>query len=407
MKKLVQINSVINSGSTGRIAEDIGSIAINEGWESIIAFGRNESHSQSKKIKIGNNLDIAWHGLETRVFDRHGLASKRATHQLIKQLNEIKPDIIHLHNVHGYYLNIKILFTYLANLNKPVVWTLHDCWAFTGHCSHYMSVGCNKWKTHCFACPQKKAYPKSLICDRSKRNFDDKKNIFNLLNKENTLLVTPSKWLASELPYSYLRNYKVRVINNGININRFRPSETTEVKEKFNLKNQFVVLGVASVWDERKGLSDFIKLRNELGNEYRIVIVGLNDAQLKELPAGITGIKRTESIEELASLYSLADIFFNPTYEDNFPTTNLEALACGTPVLTYRTGGSPESVSSATGIVIEQGDLQSAVNIFNQMYQKVLEFKQEECQARALSLYNQKERFEEYITIYNNLIKKQ
>lgn len=355
MKKLLQINSVINSGSTGRIAEEIGQTAIAAGWESYIAYGRNERPSSSKLIKIGTDKDIKLHGLQTRLFDRHGLGSKGATTDFIRQVEDIKPDIVHLHNIHGYYINMEVLFLYLKKVNIPVIWTFHDCWSITGHCSHFTFVGCEKWKTQCYNCPQKTGYPASYLIDRSKKNFILKKELFNSLS--NLTLVPVSQWLSGILKESFLQNYPIKVINNGVNTEVFRPSEVSDFRNKHGLIDKFVLIGVATSWGERKGLNDFIELSKILESEFQIVLVGLNKKQIDQLPDNILGIERTESVDTLADIYATSDAFINPTYEDTFPTTNLESQACGTPVITYKTGGSPEAIDESTGIVVEQGNI--------------------------------------------------
>ena len=355
MLKLLQINTVANSGSTGRIAEGIGISAMKNGMESFVAYGRWAMPSKSRLIRIGGKLDYLWHGLESRLFDNHGLASRRATKRFLRKVDEIAPDIVHLHNIHGYFLNYPMLFRYLAEKKIPVVWTLHDCWSFTGHCVHFDFCGCDRWKTQCHDCPQKKTYPASFVFDRSAKNYADKKEFFTL--PENVTIVPVSCWLADLVASSFLKDYPRKVIYNGIDTDVFRPYDQTEMKAKFGLSGKKVVLGVASVWSPRKGLEDFVKLAALLpAEEYRIVLVGLSEKQKKLLPHGITGLTKTESAEELAQLYSAADVFVNPTWEDNYPTTNLEAISCGTQVVTYRTGGSPESVTEGNGFVVEKGD---------------------------------------------------
>lgn len=335
--KLLQINSVVNSGSTGRIAEEIGITAMQAGWISYIAFGRNNRPSKSNKIKIGTELDVKWHGVITRLFDRHAMASCGATKKLVKKIEEIQPDIIHLHNIHGYYLNIKILFDYLAKIDIPVVWTLHDCWTFTGHCSHFSFVGCDKWKTQCNKCQHKIEYPASYGLNNSYNNFQLKRKLFTSV--KNMTLVPVSSWLNGLLQESFLKIYPSQVIHNGIDLNTFKPINAKSVKDKYNLFDKFVLLGVANDWTRKKGLDDFIKLNSLLIANEVIVLVGLTKKQTKLLPKNIVGIRHTESVKELASLYSCADIFINLTYQDSFSTTNLEALASGTPVITYKTGG--------------------------------------------------------------------
>lgn len=405
MKTLLQINSVVNSGSTGRIAEEIGRTAIANGWQSYIAYGRNERPSKSKLIKIGNKWDVRMHGLQTRIFDNHGLASKNATKKFISTIERINPDIIHLHNLHGYYINYEILFSFLKSSNIPVIWTLHDCWPFTGHCAYFDFVGCNKWKSICYQCPLKKSYPTSYIFDRSKKNFSLKKELFISVKK--ITLVPVSNWLAILLKQSFLKDISIQVINNGINTSIFKPDLVPSIKKKFNLEDKFIIIGVASVWGQRKGFQDFIKLAQELDSSYQIILVGVDSPQLKLLPKNIIGIRKTESVTELAEVYSAGDVFVNPTYEDNFPTTNLESLACGTPVITYKTGGSPEAIDSTTGIVVEKGDFNGLVSAIREIKKNGKDYYYSACVKRAKELYNKEDRYQEYIDLYNKMLSTQ
>lgn len=404
MKSVLQINSVVNSGSTGRIAEEIGQTAIAAGWESYIAYARNERPSQSELIKIGSDWDIRMHGLQTRLFDRHGLGSKSATLELVEKIEKIKPDIIHLHNIHGYYINVETLFKYLQNTKIPVVWTFHDCWPMTGHCSYFSFVGCEKWKTQCYECPQKKEYPASWLIDRSEKNFNLKKKLFTSL--PNLTLVPVSKWLAGILEESFMKDFPIKVINNGINKEVFKPSADSDFRVKHRLVNKFILLGVASIWSPRKGLKDFIALSKLLDSDYQIVLIGLTKKQIEQLPDNILGIERTESVEELAEIYAASDVYVNPTYEDNFPTTNLESLACGTPVITYKTGGSPEAIDYSSGIVVEQGNIDKLIEAINKIREKGKQFYSEACVKRAHRLYRKEDRYREYIELYEELLNK-
>ena len=399
MPTLLQINSVVNSGSTGHIAEDIGRLAIANGWESYIAYGRKALPSGSHLIRIGTKADVLWHVLVTRLFDLHGLASRHATKKLVRQIKEIKPDVIHLHNIHGYYINYKILFKYLSESGTPVVWTMHDCWAATGHCPYYTFVQCIVWRSEggCRNCSQKRGYPSSVLFSNAAYNFKCKRKYFNLLSENQLTIVTPSKWLSDEIGKSYLGHYKRRVINNGIDLEVFKPSA-----ERPTSRKKYTILGVASVWDERKGLMDFIKLAYLLHNDEKIVLVGLSESQIKSLPKGksIWGMKRTESQKQLAELYSHALCFVNPTYEDTFPTTNIESLACGTPVITYRAGGSPEIIDKETGFVVEQGYITAVRKCIDRLKELRLS---EKCRKRAVHLFSKEEQFKEYIKLYNDI----
>jgi glycosyltransferase involved in cell wall biosynthesis len=403
--RILQINTTVNSGSTGRIAEEIGKVIIANGHESYIAYGRGNQDSKSINIKIGSSRDINIHGVITLLTDRHGFGSKTATQKFIKKIDKINPDVIGLHNIHGYYVNIEILFNYIAEKNIPVIWTLHDCWAFTGHCTYFDSIGCEKWKTQCEKCPKTRMYPASFGYDNSFKNFQNKKFIFNQI--ENLQIITPSNWLKNLVAKSFLK-YPATCIHNGIDINQFKPISDTEVViEKWGIKNKKIVLGVASIWDERKGLADFIELSKTLSIDYKIILIGLSKKQMVALPENIIGIQRTESTEELALYYSLASVFVNPTYQDNFPTTNIEALACGTPVITYKTGGSLEAIDEETGEVVPKGDkkaLQEAIIKWCTAKNKV--DVQKKCRERAIMFFNKDDRYAEYLHLYEKFSKK-
>lgn len=275
--KLLQINSVCGIGSTGRIATDIHSIMIAQGHESYIAYGRDEAINCENTLKIGNKYDNYTHVALTRIFDKHGFGSKRATEEFIRKIEVLNPDIIHLHNIHGYYLNIKVLFEYLKRSKKPVIWTLHDCWAFTGHCAYFDYVECDKWKTGCSLCPQKNAYPASQFSDNSNANYFKKRDIFN--GVENMILVAPSKWLGNLVSESYFREYPIQVINNGIDLEVFHPTES-DFRTKNNLNDKFIILGVASIWEEGKGINIF-GVVFEIKKDEIIVLVGISEQQKK------------------------------------------------------------------------------------------------------------------------------
>ena len=396
MPTVLQINSCANWGSTGKIAEQINLAAANYGWNTYIAYGRSVNPSQSKLIHVGNLASQAIALTEARLLDNDGLSSRIATKRFVKKIKEINPNIIHLHNLHGYYINYKILFEYLNGVNIPIVWTLHDCWSFTGHCGHFVVVNCEKWKSHCAICPLKKAYPASLWLDKSANNYDLKRRLFP--SNKNLHIVAVSEWMAGLVKQSYLKDVDIRVINNGVNVDVFRPI-ITEKSNKFN------ILGVSSVWTQSKGLYDFYRLRDILDEDrYDITLVGLSNDQIKVLPKGINGVARTNSVEELVRYYNMADVFINPTYCDTFPTTNLEALSCGTPVITYRTGGSPESITSEVGEVVEQGNIQCLCKAIYTIQNKGKQNYSTVCRNRAERFYNKEDRFKEYIVLYDELL---
>lgn len=403
--KILQINTTVNTTSTGRITEEIGKTLQDNGFESYVAckkVGPNGSHSNI--IQIGNDLDRFFHGFKTRFLDQHGFGSTNATHNLIKNIDRINPDVISLHNLHGYYLNIEVLFNYLKNVQKPVTWTFHDCWPFTGHCSFFDYVSCDKWKTECYSCPLSDRYPASWFLDNSRENFYRKSKLFNGL--KNMTIITPSEWLKKLVSQSFLSDYPVEVINNGIDLNGFKPVSAENLKTGYNLLGKKIILGVASVWDRRKGLDYFIKLSKRLDDRCRIILIGLAEEKIRDLPENVIGIQRTENIDELVSFYSAADVFVNPTLVDNFPTTNLEALACGTPVVTFNTGGSPEAIDSKTGDIAKQGDIKDLHASITKILEKGELFYKKNCRKRAEINYNKKDRFRDYLNLFKDIFEK-
>ncbi len=387
--KILMINSVCGIRSTGRICTDIAGILDNNGHECKIAYGRHNCPQGYEKyaVRIGNETDVKYHALKTRLFDGMGFGSKRATEEFIEWVKEYNPDVVHLHNIHGYYINIEVLFEYLSKFQKPVIWTLHDCWPFTGHCAHFCYAKCERWKDKaCGHCPQKTSYPSSYFIDASKRNYNIKKELFTSV--ADMKIVTPSRWLADLVKESFLGTYPVEVIPNGVDLDVFKPTDS-DFREKYGLQDKKVVLGVASAWNERKGLLDFIRLSEMLDESYQVVLVGLTKKQKHELPESIIGLTGTNNTGELAGLYTTADVFVNLTYEDNYPTTNLEAQACGTPVITYKTGGSVESADENS--IVAQGDLSA-------LCQKIVEGSSK---VKENLLLDKKETLVKYMDIYS------
>ena len=402
MKKLLQINVEANFGSTGRIAENIGELVIKNDWISCIAYGRKFSKSSSRLIPIGNKVDHLMHVMQTRVLDRHGLASKIATKNLIKKIQDLQPSIIHLHNIHGYYLNYELLFAYFAAITTPIVWTIHDCWPITGHCTHFEDIGCEKWKKTCNNCPQLNVYPQSWGRDRSTKNQLQKKISFGAHN--NLTIVSVSEWLSKIVQKSFLSGHKSLVIPNGIDTQVFSPKLTKKVINKYNLKDKFVILGVASVWSVKKGLKDFISLAKLLSSDEIIVLVGLNKEQLNSLPTNIIGIERTDSVSELAEFYATADVYVNTSLEESFGLTNAEALACGTPIIVYNATASPEMVVSEVGFVTRKNEIQELFKNIEKVEQKGKNYFTEACRNRALKNYDKNTTFHHYLDLYNRLI---
>ena len=408
-KKLLQINPVMRiNTSTGRIMQEIGDIAMRNGWESYIAYSKGrdgiEKPCNSQKVPVGNKLDTIIHGLATRFFDRHGLASAKATRDFIEQIEAIKPDIIHIHNIHGYFLNYRVLFEYLAKADIPVVWTVHDCWLYTGHCYYYSFAMCDKWTTGCGKCPQQRLFPASWFVDRSAQNYIDKKKAFNSIPHGRLVIVPVSEWIRGEMSRSFLKDCEYRVIHNGIDLNTFTIRDTKAVKYKYGLNGKRIYLGLASIWSTEKGWDDFMEMSKLLNDDETIVLVGVEKAKIQDLPKNVIGITRTENIGQLAELYSAADVFVNPTWQDNYPTVNLEAISCGTPVVTYRTGGSVEAITDQTGVVVEQGDVKGLLNTAREVASRGKEYYQEPCRKYALQNFKKENRYVDYLKLYDELV---
>lgn len=392
--KILMINSVCGIKSTGRICTDLAQELEKQGNTVKIAYGRETVPEEYKKyaVRIGNNSDVMIHGGKARLFDASGFGSKLVTKKFVRWIQEYNPDVIHLHNLHGYYINIGVLFEYLKEANKKVIWTLHDCWAFTGHSALCDGIQCERWKKGCFDCPQKGEYPRTLR-DNSEANWKRKKKI--LTGVSNMTIVTPSNWLANCVKESFLNCYKIQVIHNGIDTLKFH-SQKSDFKEKYRLNNKFIILGVASTWNNLKGYRDFIKLSQILDETYQIILVGVSDKQRRKLPKRIIGIRRTNSIEELVDIYNAADVFLNLSYCDTYPTVILEALCCGVPVITYNTGGSPECIVSENGIIVQRGQIEEvAKKIEKSKSEKTLD-------GKMISRYDKKRTLQLYLKLIDD-----
>lgn len=325
-----------------------------KGEDSYAFWGRGRAAENEHEMRFANDAEVYADVAFTRLDGRAGFHSKAATKRLLKRLEEVKPDVVHLHNLHGYYLNIEMLFEWLAKQSCRVEWTLHDCWAFTGHCAYFTYAKCAQWQSHCAyekPCLQLDTYPKTSSKHSCARNFDDKKRLFNLLPAERMKLITPSHWLEGLVKQSFLSKYPIEVRHNTIDKTVFKPTPS-DFRERYGIGDHFMILGVANPWNERKGLEDFKRLSNDLDEGFSIVVVGVSEKQMAGLPEDIVCIAHTDSREELAGIYSTADVLFNPTVEDNFPTVNLEAEACGTSVITYATGGCGETINLTSSNVV-------------------------------------------------------
>lgn len=393
--KVFEINSV-PYGSTAKIMLGIAEVASAKGVTVIISAGYSThpiKNLPENYVPIGGFFDKSFHLLAARLTGYHGCFSKIATMRLINKMKQKEIGVIHLHNLHGWYINLPMLFHYIKKYRIPVIWTLHDCWAFTGHCPNFDMIGCEKWKTGCCNCPQYREYPMTYV-DRCRWMYNKKREWFT--GVENMTIVTPSHWLENLVNQSFLGNYPVKVIRNGIDLSIFKPTDSN-FRKKYNCEDKYIVLGVAFGWGKRKGLDAFVELASRLTSEYQIVLVGTDGTVDKQLPDNIISIHRTQNQRELAEIYTAADVFVNPTREENYPTVNMESLACGTPVITFDTGGSPEILDISCGKIIPKNDISALCTAIEDMVKDLP--KETECVIKAKE-FDQRERFEEYMNLY-------
>lgn len=392
--KVLHINNSYKTDNIGRHVKATEDALAKRGHESFVVFAHgngSDEHHYAMESDLYRKINI----IKTRFGGRHGFYNKLATKRAIEWIKSVDPDVIQLRNIHGHYINVEMLFDYLRESGKPVFWTFHDCWPITGHCAFFDLVGCEKWKTGCHDCECLNQYP-ITINDQSEWNWKKKKDLFTSL--ENLTVITPSQWLADIVSQSYLKNTQTIVIPNGIRLDDFSPKGDS-FRRKNNIEDKTIVMGIAKGWTKRKGLDDIRKLSEMLDDSFVFVLVGVTAEQQKGFPESTVFIPKTSDVQELAEIYSSADILVNPTYEDNFPTVNIEALACGTPVITYQTGGSPESLTEKTGFVFRQGDVDG---IYNVLVKK--NFPDEKDCVEQARLFSSENRFNEYVDRYEKCL---
>lgn len=397
MPKLLQINSVVNTGSTGRIAEQLGVLAISQGWESYIAYGREARGSQSRLIKIGSKWDVNFHAIGSILTDRHGLFSRYATKKFLQQVDIIQPDVVHLHNLHGYYINVPMLLRYLKQKNIPTVITMHDFWLMTGHCA-YINQSCDRWKTGCGNCPRLNQYPAAKF-DNTKANWKWKASLF--IDMPNVTLVPVSYWLGRYVDESLLKNAKQNVIYNGIDTNVFKPFDGGASVGGVDW-SKFTIMAIATRWTEANGYQDVMKLSSILPDNCQIVMVGLDEQQMSNLPKNIIGFRKTESFTQLQELYTKSDVIFNPNREVTFGLVTAEAMACGTPAIVLRDTAGEELVDEQTGYVIDSvEEVPELISTINQVDKNYMS---KACRDRVRELFNAEKQFQKYFDLYNRLI---
>lgn len=398
--KVVQINGASQNGSTGRIVSQLSDVMTHRGIENyIIASGYKECNSKDNVYIVSSNFKVKMHQMEAYILGDAGFHSNGTTKHIIQILESIKPDVVHLHHIYGFWLNVEVLLKYLKKLGIPVVWTLHDFWAITGHCTHFESIGCEKWKNECGLCEQKGCYPYSLIFDRSKDLFNRKKRIFQGWNHLH--IVTVSEWVAHFVKMSYLRDKMVTVIPNGIDLKMFYSDE--ENVRSAELKNKFLILGVAMSWSSKKGLDDFIMMSKILKDDERILLIGLTEDQKTNLPKNIIGLSKTNSVEDLRKYYCAADVFVSPSLEETMGMTVAESLACGTPAVVYENTALTELITPATGIVVQQN--------YKALYEGISRVRAvgkeqytDTCRSYIIENYDKTKQYEKYCELYRNIL---
>ncbi len=405
-KTIFRFVSGLNEGSIGRTAEQLGQLVQSKGWRSFIAYSRLNLGSTSEVYRVDNKFSTLAHALLTRLLDMCGYGSYFTTKRLVRVIKKVNPDLIHLHIIHNYDINLKVLFNYLSTSGIPIVWTQHDCWSYTGHCAYYSNVACEKWKTGCNNCPQYKGFPKSWFYDGSKRNYNFKRQLFTSVPKNKMCIVAVSDYVKNDLEKSFLNIYRIKRIYNGIDTSQFVPRKDCckETRIKYGLGNGILLMAFATAWTERKGISDYYRLRKKLNNRYTIVFVGVDEQIKKNLPEGIIGIENTSSIDELVKLYSTADIVMNLASEESFGKTTPEGMACGTPSVVYNSTASPELVDDKTGVICQRGDIDGVVNAIDTIMSWDREDTINNCRNRVLSLFSIQKNWNEYIELYEEMI---
>jgi len=404
--KVLQINTVYKYESTGRIAYEIKMVSEANGIEAYVAYGyKAVAHNDARTYCMQGKWRRKWNILKTRIWGKHGFYNKVETCRLIKYIDSIQPDIIHLHNIHNHYVNVEMLFRYIKEKDIPVVWTLHDCWTFTGWCPHFDFIKCDKWKLECHHCPLLREYPVTWFFDRSKELYNQKKACF--CGVTNMTIVPVSEWLREKVSESFLKTYPQKMIYNGVDIRCFKPSKNVEViRDKYNIPHKKILLGVASSWTVKKGLNDYAALSAKLSSDYQIVLVGISEDKAKTLPSKIKCIGRTQSVQELASFYTLADIVLNLSYQETFGLTTVEGFACGTPSVVYNRTASPELIPPECGAIVEAGDIDALIEAVERIASKGKDFYSLHCVNRVKAMFDKEKQYQKYIDLYREILSK-
>lgn len=392
--KIVQINATCGIGSTGKICVGISELLDVGGIENYILYS-SKSNGDPHGVSCSSDGYIKLQACKSRLLGNYGFNSRKATRRMLGELDRLAPDLVHLHNIHGHDCDLEMLLTYFKEKKTKLLWTFHDCWSFTGYCTYFDLVKCNKWKTGCGTCPQRSAY--SWLFDKSDTLYRKKKALAKGLD---LTVVTPSGWLADVVKQSFFGEYPIHVIYNGIDLSVFKPTPS-DFRQRYGLENKKLLLGVSVEWGTRKGLDVFLTLAKRLPPDYRIVLVGTDDTVDRLLPDGVISIHRTQNQRELAEIYTAADVFVNPTRDEVFGLVNAEALACGTPGITFASGGSPECYDETCGSVVACDDVDGLLREILRVCEDA-PYSLDACIRKAQD-FDRNLRFKEYLDLYERV----
>jgi len=395
--KILQINAVFGIRSTGRLCKEIADYLNNNGHEGYVAYSSGLPYE--KGYVIGTAFGKKLHALQSRIWGLQAYFSKRGTRKFLEYMDNLKPDVVHLHNLHSNYINLKILLTYLAQKDIPTVLTLHDCWFFTGKCCHYTVDKCFKWQEGCFACPRLHKDNPSWFFDRTTKMYNDKKELFS--NIPRLAVVGVSDWITNEAKKSFLSSAKIITkIYNCIDLDVFRSVATSDLRKRMGLENKFVILGVASGWSNAKGLDKFIELAGILKDGMKIILVGGMKDNVP-LPENIVHVKETDNIQELVQYYSMADVLLNLSPEETFGMVTAEAIACGTPAIVTNSTANPEIVGHNCGDVVKKEcAIDVLLRIMLKIKKKGKKHYESHCLTFAQKTFNSTQGIKDYINLY-------
>lgn len=401
--KVLQINAVYEKFSTGRTTKELHEAMQSKGIESFVACQNLASLSENG-YKIGNRLDWKLHALLSRITGKQGYFSRFATKGLLDYISEVKPDVIHLRNLHSNYINLPMLLKYIAEKDIATVLTLHDSWFYTGKCVYYIECNCDRWEAHCGNCPALKAGNPSLFLDRTTEMLSDKKKLFSAIRR--LAVVGVSQWVTDDASRSILKDSSIiQCIYNWIDLERFHPQDCRELRQSMDLDNKFVVFGIAMSWNPQKGIDLFHELADLLPDDCQIVLAG-DDSEVTKKHSKIKYLGTVNEVERLAKLYGMADVFVNPTIQETFGKTTAEAMACGTPVIAYNGTATPELVGSdgSCGFLIDENDARYYCEKILKIKEQTKENFGKAARKRAEDMFSKEKNIQQYLDIYQKLL---